>query len=106
MFEYDLCQCGNPDLCVHKENCERARTDLPAGIYTYSNFYNGNKECEYYIPVCKYSIYCLAINGDYDRDGEFDNVIYDTYKEAYEVMHKAEEEHPELLLVIVREEAV
>ena len=105
MFEYDLCRCGNSDLCTHKENCERARTDMPAGIYTYSNFYNENKECENYIPICNYSIYCLAINGDYDCDGEFNDIIYDTYKEAYEVMHKAEKEHPELLLAI-REEAV
>lgn len=49
MFEYDICRCGNSDLCPHKESCERARTDIPAGIYTYSLFYEDNKECENYI---------------------------------------------------------
>ena len=53
MFEYDLCRCGNANKCPSKDECERARVDLPAGIYTYSDFYNENRECEYYIPIKK-----------------------------------------------------
>ena len=48
MFEYDICRCGNAGLCPHIEECERAR-QLPPGIYTISDFYKENEECEYFM---------------------------------------------------------
>lgn len=46
MFEYDICVCGNADLCPHKNECKRAVK--PVGIYTASLFYEEGKECEYF----------------------------------------------------------
>lgn len=49
LFNFDYCLCGNPDNCPHKKECLRA-IDPGPGIYSYSFFYNENKECEDYIP--------------------------------------------------------
>lgn len=46
MFEYDICVCGNADLCPRKNECKRAVK--PVGIYTASLFYEEGKECEYF----------------------------------------------------------
>ena len=46
MFEYDICVCGNADLCPRKNECKRAVK--PIGIYTAALFYEEGKECEYF----------------------------------------------------------
>lgn len=48
MFEYDICICGNADLCPHKSECERA-IDPGPGIFTMGLFYEENEECKYFI---------------------------------------------------------
>lgn len=38
----------------------------------------------------KYSIYVIAIDGDYDRDGWYDGVVYDSLDDAKYALHNAE----------------
>ena len=48
MFEYDICLCGNSEMCPYKDKCERAVHRV--GIHTYSNLYKLNEECGYFLP--------------------------------------------------------
>ena len=47
MFDDDICLCANAASCPQKNQCRRAEHKV--GIHTYSNFYEKNKECEYFL---------------------------------------------------------
>jgi hypothetical protein len=52
MIDFDICLCGNKEECPYKDTCLRA-INPPPGIYTYSLFYNKDKECDEYITLGK-----------------------------------------------------
>lgn len=46
-FEDDICFCGNAKDCPKREKCRRGNSK--PGIHSYSDFYDKNKEYEYFM---------------------------------------------------------
>ncbi len=47
-----------------------------------------------------YMIFVLAVNGNYDQDGEYNGVRYVHKSDARKTLQRAKRQHPELTLTI------
>lgn len=47
-----------------------------------------------------YMIFVLAVNGDYDQNGEYNGVKYAHESDARKTLQRAKRQHPELTLTI------